>query len=195
MKIFLIIFAAAMLFGKAWADDFDVAMKAYESQDYVLALKHFKLSATQGDVMAQANLGTMYDKGYGVVQDYAEAAKWYRMAAVQGNALAQYSIGSMYGTGQGVQLNYAEAVKWYRLAASQGIASAQFNLGGMYDKGQGVLQDYIRAHMWWNLAAMSNHTNAIKNRDSISKQMTGQQIGEAQKMARDCQQRKFKDCD
>jgi hypothetical protein len=32
-------------------------------------------------------------------------------------------------------------------------------------------------------------------RDQFSKAMTPQQIAEAQKMARECQQRNFKDCD
>jgi hypothetical protein len=36
---------------------------------------------------------------------------------------------------------------------------------------------------------------AVANADILAKRMTPQQIGEAQKMARECQQRNFKGCD
>ena len=49
--------------------------------------------------------------------------------------------------------------------------------------------------MWWNLAAVTGHANAVKNRDIVAKRMTPQQIAEAQKLARECQARNFKNCD
>src|SRR4030095_1164368 len=88
-----------------------------------------KKRATQGDAVAQNNLGSMYVEGKGVPQDYTEALKWYRLAAAQGYAEAQFNLGVMYLGGEGVPQDYAEALKWYRLAAAQGEAKAQFNLG------------------------------------------------------------------
>jgi hypothetical protein len=35
----------------------------------------------------------------------------------------------------------------------------------------------------------------VKNRDIVAKRITPRQIAEAQQMASDCQQRKFKECD
>ena len=104
-------------------------------------------------------------------------------------------VGNIYNEGLGVKQDYAEAVRWYRLAAAQGHASAQSNLGTMYGEGQGVVQDYTRAHMWFNLAAVKGNSNAVQNRDIVAKKMTTQQIAEAQKMARECQARNFKNCD
>jgi TPR repeat protein len=101
----------------------------------------YRLAADQGDVVAQFNLGAMYDNGHGAPQDNAEALKWSRKAADQGNAGAQTSLGALYYKGQGVPRTYAEAMKWFRLAADQGDAQAQFNLGVMYEDGQGVPQD------------------------------------------------------
>ena len=49
--------------------------------------------------------------------------------------------------------------------------------------------------MWWNLAAVKGDSNAVKNRDTIAKKMTPQQITEAQKLARECQARNFKNWD
>jgi TPR repeat protein len=86
-------------------------------------------------------------------------------------------------------------VRWYKLAAAQGNAKAQFNLGISYAKGEGVAQDYLRAHMWLNLAAIGGDADAVKSRDITARKMTPQQIAEAQKLARECQARNFKNCD
>ena len=58
-----------------------------------------------------------------------------------------------------------------------------------------LVQDYTRAHMWLNLAAVTGNATAVKNRDIIASKMTSQQIAEAQKLARECQARNFKNCD
>ena len=106
----------------------------------------------------------------------------------------------MYSHGQGVPQDYIEAAKWYRLAAEQGHADAQHNLGVLYLQGQGVPQDYVLAHMWVNLAAANatkSDTPEISStdlRDSIARQMTAQQIAEAQDLARKCTVNKFKGC-
>jgi hypothetical protein len=65
----------------------------------------------------------------------------------------------------------------------------------MYALGQGVTQDYVRAHMWFNLGGVSGDVDGVKNRDIVAEKMAPPQIAEAQKMARECQQRNFKGCD
>ena len=55
--------------------------------------------------------------------------------------------------------------------------------------------DNIRAHMWFNLAALKGYSVGVKSRDIVAKRMTSQQIAEAQKLARECQARNFKNCD
>jgi len=109
----------------------------------------------------------------------------YRLAAEQGNADGQYSLGRAYSLGQGVPQEDAEAVRWYRLAAEQGHATAQYNMGGLYANGQGVPQDYVQAHMWFNLAAAQGTEETRTVRDEIAKEMTRQQIAEAQRLARE----------
>ncbi len=71
---------------------------------------------------------------------------------------------------------------------------AQFNLGVHYGNGEGVTKDSVRAYMWFTLASESGIASAIKSRMIIEKRMTIQQIGQAQQMARDCQQHKFNGC-
>ena len=127
--------------------------------------------------------------------DFSTALTKYKSAAAQGDAKAQLNLGIMYGEGQGVVQDYAESVRWYKLAAAQGNAKAQNNLAIMYGAGQGGMEDYKRAHMWFNLAAVKGYSDAVKNRDIVAKRMTPQQIAEAQKLARECQARNFKNCD
>jgi TPR repeat protein len=108
------------------------------------------------------------------------------MAADQGTAIAQHNLGVKYSKGEGVPKDYAEAVRWYRKAADQGNAGAQHNLGLMYYNGQGVPQDYVRAHMWFNLAAAKDgDPKTAERRDLIAQLMTGEQIAEAQRLARE----------
>ena len=141
--------------------------------------------------MAQVNLGYEYTNGRGVPQDYAQAMEWYRKAADQGDAQAKYNLGSLYSNGQGVPQDSAQAAAWWRKAADQGHAMAQYMLGLSCYNGQGVPQDFVSAHMWLNLAA-SRQTGTDKKtyedtRNWIAKQMTPQQVTDAQRRAREWQ--------
>ncbi|MBM4205760.1 MAG: sel1 repeat family protein [Gammaproteobacteria bacterium] len=147
----------------------------------VPSFEETKHLAEQGNVDAQFNLGWMYRIGQGVPKNDAEAVAWYRRAAEQGDASAQYNLGVTYQRGEGIPKNDAEAVAWYRRAAEQGDAKAQHNLGVMYDEGEGVPKNDVDAYFWFNLAAAQGQENAGGNRDSTEKQMTREQIAEAQR--------------
>jgi len=87
----------------------------------------YQKSAAQGYVLAQYNLGFLYDEGRAVPQNFAEAAKWYRLAAAQKHAQAQNNLGAMYLDGQGVAQDYVRAHMWLNFAAAQGVATAITN--------------------------------------------------------------------
>jgi TPR repeat protein len=159
------------------------------AEDDTEAVRWFHKAAEQGYARAQFNLGLMYRKGRGVGEDDAEAVKWYRKAAEEGDEKAQFELGMMYGIGEGVPQDYAEAVKWLRLAADHGHADAQSNLGGMYYNGHGVDQSDVLAHMWWKLAEAQGHEKARKSLSFLVKLMTKEQIAEAQRMAREWQEK------
>ena len=173
------------------------------SQAQTSKIDSLRQKAEQGDADAQFSLGRAYAigedvstdmssddlAGLGVPQDHTEAVKWYRKSAEQGFALAQNSLGVAYDLGDGVPQDYTEAVKWYRRAAEQGSAAGQINLGFMYSKGKGVPQDYVQAHKWYNLPASKlkggMRENAANLRDGVAKEMTREQIAEAQRLARE----------
>jgi len=158
---------------------------ACKKGDYTGALQPFRLLAEEGNVYAQYYLGAKYDRGQGVSRDYVEAAKWYRLAANQGLAQAQSDLGDLYKSGLGLTQDFTEAAKWYRLAAGQGNAYAQYLLGFMYKDGYGVPQDYVQAYQWVNLADISGYLAAKGLSDVLSKQMTPEQIAEAQRLAQE----------
>ena len=152
-------------------------------------IDQLRLKADQGDASAQFNLGVMYTNGEGVPQDDKEAVRWFRFAADQGDASAQFNLGFSYGQGKGILQDNKEAVRWFLAAADQGFAKAQLGLGVMYGNGQGVPQDYSQAHIWFNLAASDligeDRERAVRNRDRVAKEMTSEQIAEAQRLARE----------
>jgi hypothetical protein len=87
----------------------------------------------------------------------------------------------MYAIGDGVTENDAEAVKWYRLAADQGRSDGQYILGVMYANGEGVPESKVDAYFWFNLAAAQGNTTAIDGKNIIEREITREQIAEAQR--------------
>jgi len=91
------------------------------------AARWLRVSADEGNAVAQCDLGLCYEKGEGVSRDLTEAVKYYRLSADQGNATAQCNLGLCYENGEGVSRDMTEAVKYYRLSADQGYASCSMS--------------------------------------------------------------------
>ena len=107
-----------------------------------------------------------------------------RAKAEKGDAEAQTILGEKYFFGIGVPKDLREAAKWFWIAADQGHAKAQFNLGVSYRLGEGVPKDSVTAYAWYNLAAAQGKEVATKNRAIVARQMTPNQIAEAQRLSR-----------
>ena len=60
-------------------------------------------TAQAGQAWAQADLGTAYELGVGVILDPERTAAWYLKSANQGYAGAQANLGVLYGNGSGVK--------------------------------------------------------------------------------------------
>ena len=89
--------------------------------------------------------------------------------------------------------NYQEALSGISARyAAQGNAAAQHNLGLSV---MAWRMDLIRAHIWFNIAAGQGIADVSKDRDDVAKRMTPAQIAKAQKMARQCLQSQYKECD
>jgi len=183
-KLFLVIALVLGLHAAAHAG-FAEGASAYNARNYATALKEIVPLAKSGHADAQHLLGLMYYMGRGVTRDYKQAFAWHYKAAAQGKSDAQYVVGAMYYTGNAVPQDQRHAVTWFRKAAEQGHAEAQHALGLMYRYHQaGMPQDMVLAYMLWNLAAASGNNNAVEQRAAISRQMTQEQIEEAQSLSR-----------
>ena len=140
-------------------------------------------AAERGDAEAQFDLGELYFWGEeGVPKKPAEAVKWYRKAAEQGHAQAQSALGRCFSWGQGVPQDHVEANRWFYEAAQQGDASGQINISIAYDYGLGVSRDLVIAYMWMKLAARTERS-AREDLSSLARDMTREQIHEAERLA------------
>jgi len=71
------------------------------------------------------------------------------------------------------------------LAAESGQCDALYNLGLIYSTGKGVPVDYVTAHKWFNLAAMRGSHAARDYRLDLAREMSTEEIAEAQRQARE----------
>ncbi|RYD85765.1 MAG: sel1 repeat family protein [Verrucomicrobiaceae bacterium] len=145
------------------------------------------------DPYQQAMLGWRFHTGTGQLQDFAEGVKWYRKAAEQGVPIAQVALGNCYALGEGVERNLDTAAEWFGEAAAQGDADGQFRLAICYESGAGVESDFTQAYMWYNLAAASKQkgtaANARANQAALAREMSREQIADAQRMSREWKKR------
>ena len=189
------ILSAVILFAlNAWAGPKEDAAAFHDQLEYGKELQIIRPPAANGVAWAQGRLGNLYHHSFGVKQDYKEALKWYKLAAIQGDATGQRGLGIFYQNGDAVVQDYVESLKWYELAAAQGNVDAQTRLGDMYLSGMGEAQDFVRAHMWFNIAAINGYPYPARQRDEVAKKMDSTQVTKAQRLARECQERKFKGC-
>jgi len=71
------------------------------------------------------------------------------------------------------------------LAAQTGAPDALFELGMLYATGRDVDADLVSAHKWFNLAAARGNESALTYRVELAREMTTDQVAEAQKAARE----------
>jgi len=163
------------------------AIRQEIAQHVELADAERRTRAAQGDSRAQYELGYMYYRGLRVSKDQAQAYQWFRKAADQGFVWAFNNVGGAYYFGHGVEKNGAEAVRWYRKAAEHGDAHTQSFLGKIYSDGFVVPKDLYQAYFWLTLAASRGQSNEWKRgsdlRDVVAKQLTSEQIAQAEKEA------------
>jgi hypothetical protein len=69
--------------------------------------------------------------------------------------------------------------------AQMGGPDALFELGMLYATGRDVAADLVVAHKWFNLAAARCNSSALTHRVELAREMSVDQIAEAQKLARE----------
>jgi TPR repeat protein len=134
--------------------------RGYAVQDDAEAARLYRLAAEQGHLMAQNNLGVMYEQGRGVERDEAQAAQWYTKAAQEGLIVAQANLALLYDDGRGVSADAKRAAQLYRQAGDAGHVTSQYRLARLYEAGRGVAQSDNRAADWYRKAAKYGHAES-----------------------------------
>lgn len=70
-------------------------------------------------------------------------------------------------------------------ADTEQTGEALYDLGILFSTGQGVDMDYVEAHKWFNLAALRGVNEARDWRAEIAREMSMDEISEAQRQARE----------
>lgn len=114
--------------------EFQLGLQNIESENFGLAVTHFKLGTTHHHVGATFNLGICYELGIGVAQDMKLALECYRVASAMGHAKAMYNVGIFYGRGLGgLTKSRRVARQYFEAAAKLGLVDAQRALGRKVD--------------------------------------------------------------
>jgi hypothetical protein len=113
------------------------------------AMKWFRKSADQNNVLAELMLGQILLQGYGGPtldgtnpnQNPAQAAAWFQKAADQKNPQGQVALGQLYLKGLGVAEDPQKAMRLFLLAADQQYVPVYSQLAWMFGQGIGVKAD------------------------------------------------------
>lgn len=79
----------------------------------------------------------------------------------------------------------ADSRDMIEIAEQTGAPDALLELGLMYCSGREVELDMIEAHKWFNIAALRGNAEARRLRQEIAHEMSKNDIGTAQKRARE----------
>ena len=158
--IFFLLLINLLLLAMPAQADITIAMKAIERGHYATAERALRKPAANGDMLAQNNLGYLYEHGLGVEQSYSEALSWYSRAAEAGLGYAQYNLATLYHYGRGASKNQSAALVWYTAAANSKLPEAQYMMGEYQREGWGGKKDAALALSWYLKAAKQGHPGA-----------------------------------
>jgi TonB family protein len=117
--------------------------------------------ASEGDVIAEANLADVYISQGWIAPNPEQHLYWLRQAAAHGDVSSVERLASYYELGVFVDKDPAQVLALRRQAAEAGSASAQFGLGEQYRTGDGVAANPVEAAKWLRLAAAQDHLEAL----------------------------------
>lgn len=159
-----------------WTDDLKKGRKAYENGNFGRAMKFYKRSSEDGNIVADWYLANMYRLGQGTSADPAVAYSYYSRVADNFDAnesdhtrlkvmvdsqlhLADYQRVGIPAAG--VPANPAAAARSYlKLANAYGHPGALYGLGVLNMMGEGVSKNPATGLKWLTAAARQRNTEA-----------------------------------
>ena len=158
-----------------WTDDLKKGKAAYRDGNDKKALKYFRRSSEEGNLVADWYLGHMYRLGRGVDQNDAKAFSYYGRVADQFNAdepnqkKLRIMVDSLVRTADyyrrgdkdaAIPQDFGRSYRTYKLASTYGHPAAEYGLGIMNLRGQGVKAKPDQGLKWLTKAAKKRHAPA-----------------------------------
>ena len=142
---------------------------AMAAGDYIWEDKFQKAlpKAESGDLDAQYDVATMFERGRGTTRDEKIAASWYQKAADSGHVKSAYKLGYAYLKGRGVNKDFEEAYRWLKFASDKGYERAHFYLAEMMELGNGIDTDLDGAMAMYQKAAKAGFRPAEARVDRV----------------------------
>lgn len=139
-------------------------------QDFNAAAEWLKKSADQGYAPAQAQLGMLYQYGYGVAQDGQKAYELFMKSADQGDLDGLYYAGTSL-LGQRDPQYHPQGFEYIRQAAEEGYVPAMKMMPNLYQTGKGTQPSGKEAYKWHVIMYELTPTSAKKELAHIKNQM------------------------
>ena len=135
-----------------------------ESLNYVKAFKEYKKMADKGDDIAQFQLASCFENGYGTSVDYQAAMKYWKISSNNGNCDATYQLA------QRTTNNDDERLRLYLLAAKQGNIPSMKIIGDYYV----AIKDFENANKYYMMAIEGNQFRSNNDiEEGIAGSLTG----------------------
>lgn len=124
------------------------------------AVKWYSKAVNQNHIIANYNLGIIYEGDKDTKNNFEIVLEHYTVAAAHGHEGAQFKLGYFNYHGYGTEIDYGIALKRFSEFADQNNAVANYNLGICYDIGLCFPQDYGVAAIYFRVAANENYPDA-----------------------------------
>lgn|GEM_PF-6405193 len=156
--------------------------------------------ALAGDVDAQRHLSVLYTIGTTNEKNDVKATEFARMCADKGDADCQAHLSHSLHQGRGVAIDKPAAHRYSLLASGQGNSRAMGFLAINYYSGDGVIKDYVKSYKWSLLAsATQKEPEKVEAMNALQRDLEARlkpsDVEAAQRQARACMARNFKNCD
>ena len=135
-----------------------------EKQNYAKAFKEYKKMADKGDDIAQFQLASCFENGYGTSVDNQAAMKYWKMSSNNGNCDATYQLARR------IKNNDDERLSLYLLAAKQGNIPSMKIVGDYYV----AIKDFENAKKYFMMAIEGNQFRSDNDiEEGIAGSLTG----------------------
>ena len=176
------------------ADDYAKAFEALERGDYETATFYLSFFASNGDSVAQYNMGLLYRDGLGVEKNPKVALSWFYLAAQQRHMLSNFAIAKLMEKHTYLADGKKGRLHFLKEAAFLGHAIAPLEIGNFYYLRQETKYDLVRAMVWWIVSSDRNAPGAVEMIASVSPLLDHSQMNQVSVKLADCDNRTYRDC-